>query len=229
MSTNQEIGLQNYAELFDDKVLARLIRLRVATNKNDYDGFVDCLYEQIDHIFSSFQAAPQRRCNDSEDKITDDLVVNLRTAGFDANHDQDSGGHVDVTVKAGDLTWIGEAKIYRQINDIYEGFLQLTTRYRPASGNFDHNKAGMLIYLTTKPNAKAQIDTWRAHIRSKNIDGYQDRDCPKNRLAFHSEHTHEVSGLPFFIRHMPLMLYHQPQDKSGRSRKTRSTKKAAAS
>lgn len=219
MKADQAIGLQQYASLLGDKVLARLVRLRVATDTDDYVGFVECLSEEIDNIFSAFQASPQRRCNDGEDKITDDLVVNLRTAGYDANHDQDSGGHVDITVKAGSLTWIGEAKIYRNVGAIYEGFLQLTTRYRPASGNFDHNRAGMLIYMTTKPNAKAQMDAWRQYVKKKAIPGYHDWDCARNQLAFHSEHTHEVSGLPFQVRHIPLMLYHQPKDKSGRSRK----------
>lgn len=221
MTTVQSIGLHDLKRLLGDEVLECRIRMRLAANRDDYEGFVECLNEEIDRIFSAFQATPQRRSGDGEDRITDDLVVNLRTAGYDANHDQDSGGHVDVTVKAGKLTWIGEAKIYYSVNNLFEGFLQLSTRYRPASGNFAHNKGGMLIYITNRPNAKVQMDAWRNHIKSRGIDGYEDWDCSRNALAFHSKHTHEVTGYPFFIRHIPLLLYHQPSDKSARSRKNK--------
>ena len=221
MTAGQSIGLRDLQRLLGDRVFECSIRMRLAASNDNYDDFVECLYEDIDRIFAAFQATPQRRSGDGEDRITDDLVVNLRTAGYDANHDQDAGGHVDVTVKAGNLTWIGEAKIYRSVGNVLEGFLQLTTRYRPASGNFAHNKGGMLIYITEKPNAKAQMDAWRQHIQNQSVDGYQDWDCTRNVLAFHSKHTHEVTGHPFFVRHIPLLLYHQPSDKSARSRKSK--------
>lgn len=214
------IGLEDYARLIGDGALIRNLKRLSAATSHDYQRFVQYLYEEIKHIFELLQTNPQRRLKDWEDRITDEVVSNLNTAGYQATHDQSSGGHVDVTVTSMGLTWIGEAKKYSSVTNVFEGFQQLSTRYRPASGNFEHNHGGLLIYITDKPDAKKLMTDWKNHLGDKSIGGYESRECTENYLSFISEHTHDVTGMPFIVRHIPLLLHQDPKDKSGRSRKS---------
>lgn len=215
------IGLQDYSCLFGkDPAFERHLRRRLAAVKNDYKAFLRCLYEEIQSVILVLQSNPQRRTDDCEDRLTDELVSNLSTAGYTATHGRSAGGHVDITVACGDFTWIGEAKKYHSTTAVYEGFLQLTTRYRPANGNFEQNQGGLLIYITDNPDAKKLMNDWLVALREKAIDGYSYSDCSDHYLSFISQHKHEVTGEPFIVRHIPLLLYFDPKDKSGRNRKT---------
>lgn len=183
---------------------------------------MEILYADLDFIYQQLQSNPQLHQHKLEDQITDDLIRDLNLYGYSASHDTSSGGHVDITVILGSssqsLSWIGEAKIYRTITDLEEGFLQLSTRYRPAGGNFNHNQCGMLIYVF-RPDTKALIEQWREHLKAKFANSSNDIDDFKiNPFAFFSDFKHD-SGLTFKVRHMPLCLHCAPKDKSARSRK----------
>lgn len=216
------IGLQEYTCLFGkDAAFERHLRRRAAVVKNDYKAFLQCLYDEIQSVIQVLQSNPQRRTDDCEDRLTDELVSNLNTAGYTATHGRSSGGHVDITVACGDFTWIAEAKKYHSTSAVYEGFLQLTTRYRPANGNFEQNQGGLLIYITDNSDAKKLMDNWKSVLQGKSIEGYSESICTDHYLSFISQHKHEVTGEPFIIRHIPLLLYFAPKDKSGRQRRTR--------
>ncbi len=108
----------------------------------------------------------------------------------------------------GEFSWIGEAK---KDGNFHEGFLQLTTRYVPASGNFAHNQGGLIFYLVAAPNARGKITTWRDDLTSK---GNTCVDCARSPLAFYSDHRRETD---FKVRTMGVALYHKPKDKSARN------------
>lgn len=196
----------------------------------DYAAFVDLLYEDMTAILNTFQANPQRRSTFGEDAITDELVSNLSTAGYNAYHDVSAGGHVDVTVQLGTHSWIGEAKKDQKFD---EGYLQLVTRYRPVTGNFDHNHGGMLLYCTTSATLKDQVERWKQKFKTTFEAQYADFkmwDCPTNRFAFFSSHDHPLSGYPYVVRHMLVGLHFAPQDASARKSvaRKRTTKKASS-
>jgi hypothetical protein len=159
-----------------------------------------------------------RDSTDSEDRLSSEVLGGLSILGYDAVADGKTGGHVDLSVKMGEYSWIGEAK---KDGNFHEGFLQLTTRYVPVSGNFAHNQGGLIFYLIATPDARSKLGTWRDNLTSK---GHACVDCKRNQLAFYSDHKLESSGTNFKVRTMGVALYHKPKDKSAR---TSAAKKAA--
>ena len=202
-------------------VQASLRRARIS-DEGPYDEFIDQLYLDIDQVINRMQAGRELRQDDGEDRLSGDILLGLDLLGYDTVADAKTGGHVDLSIKLGPFSWIGEAK---KDGNFQEGFLQLSTRYVPASGNYNHNQGGLLFYLVDTKNARGTLDTWRDALTTQ---GHACVACPRNPLAFYSDHTLEGSGLPFKIRTMGVTLYHKPQDKSARaSAKRKATKKAA--
>ncbi|WCM92867.1 hypothetical protein M5C99_21405 [Acidovorax sp. NCPPB 2350] len=199
-------------------VQAALARARIS-EEGTYQEFVDQLYEDIDQAIYGLQATREMRQEDSEDRITADILSRLSVIGYQATHDTKTGGHVDLSVRLGtDHSWIGEAK---KDGNFQEGFLQLTSRYVQASGNFAHDQAGLLFYLIETPDALGKLNGWRQKITA---DGSLAADCAKNGLAFYSIHKLAGSGTNLKVRTMAVSLYHKPLDKSAR---TSAAKKAA--
>lgn len=208
--------------------LTRMLRRNKILATSNYDAFIELLYEDIDICTQQMQKNPQLRKNDTEDRLTEDINSQLERMGYEATHDTSAGGHVDITVKLGTLTWVGEAK---KDQKFIEGFKQLTTRYRPASGNPKHSSVGLIFYLVKTGNVVQQLGAWRQKMADEFLPGYKTRDCPRNPFAFYSEHIGDWSGLPVQIRHMMVCLYHDPKDASGRNRKgkTKAPAKGGAS
>lgn len=214
-------GLQ---DLVESKGSARLIRQLARDSlliKDDYPRFIEILYSDMDDISYEVNKNPKRRSSDLEDRVTDEVILALNMLGYRAIHDNETGGHVDVTVELGPNSWIAEAKIDTSNTKIYEGFLQLTTRYNPASGNWKHNQGGMLIYVK-KPNMKDVQEKWKKYL-SEQFKKEQSlitfNDCENNIFAFYSTHIHEKTGKDFVVRHIPFFLHHDPKDASGRKKK----------
>lgn len=222
-------------------VAARFQQREAVAESNDYHQFIDLLYQDLDDIFNKMQSSPKRRAQRDEDGITDEIVIVLSSIGYDADHDKDLGGHVDVTVELGAHSWIGEAKKDSKFN---EGFLQLTTRYRHPSGNFEHSHGGMLLYFADQTaNIQTLTKRWRAKFEDKeframfceeeNIDKVVIENCQKRpQTAFYTKHIHNVTGNEFVVRHMSMALMFHPQDISGRqtaARKAAKAEKAAIS
>jgi len=210
----ESIGAARLARLLGGNGVAARYQERIAISMStDFDAFIRLLYEDLDSIINTFQANPQHRHKDGEDRLTEELVSNLGTAGYDASHDTSAGGHVDVTVKLGSHSWIGEAKKNSKFD---EGFKQLSTRYRPVSGNFKHNHGGMILYYCSGADITTQLSRWRKKIPSLGFRNLTTDDCPVNEYAFYSTHTHDVTGKDFKVRHMAVGLIFNPIDRSAR-------------
>jgi hypothetical protein len=174
------------------------------------------LYKDLDKVIYQIQENPELRKNDKEDRLTIDIVNQLRILGYEASHDTKIGGHVDLTVRKSDFLWLGEAKVYRSNNYLWEGFLQLTTRY--SIGDCNQNNGGLLIYIKDE-YASSIMESWQNYLLEKSLPNYSVRPCKMRSLAFISTHRHERSGQAFHVRHIPVILYFAPKDKSGRGRK----------
>ncbi|MBC3931498.1 hypothetical protein [Undibacterium curvum] len=215
------MGAAKFAALIGGNDLASRYQERLNIYiSQDYEEFIRILYDDLDGLINQFQANPQYRYEKSEDQITAEFVCNLCTAGYDANHDQSSGGHVDLIVKIGRLTWIGEAKKDQKFD---EGFRQLCTRYRPAGGNFDHVHAGMLLYCCSGSNILKQKENWENKLKTlaPEFEEITTKPCPKNMNMFYSKHIHDVTGRQFLVRHMPVALQFRPTDASARKSKVK--------
>lgn len=178
-----------------------------------YDEFIKILYKDIDEIIYRLQENPELHEKDTEDRLTIEIKNNLCSMGYNAFHDSKIGGHADLAVKKGNFLWVGEAKIHSSYDYLWEGFLQLSTRY--STGDSNQKDGGLLMYIKVR-DAKQVTQRWQEHLTTKNLPSYSTRPCNAREICFFSVHRHERSGCDFTIRHMPIILFFNPQDKSGR-------------
>ena len=217
------ITLQDLERYATKRAVQTTLRRVKISEEGSYEEFVEQLYDDIDQLIYRMQGGPEVRQADSEDRLSAEVLGGLSLLGYDAVADGKTGGHVDLSVKMAEFSWIGEAK---KDGNFHEGFLQLTTRYVPASGNFAHNQGGLLFYMIKSPDARGKLNTWRDDLTGK---GHACVDCTRNQLAFYSDHKIESSGTNFKVRTMGIALFHQPKDKSARtSAANKAAKKAAA-
>ncbi|PZO15349.1 MAG: hypothetical protein DCF25_13695 [Leptolyngbya foveolarum] len=67
---------------------------------HDYESFLDHLYAELDLVILRLEENRELRLNDSEDRLTLDIVDWLKGRGFHAEHEPKIGGHVDLVVRA---------------------------------------------------------------------------------------------------------------------------------
>ncbi|QKC83505.1 hypothetical protein [Mesorhizobium sp. NZP2077] len=147
----------------------------------------------------------------SEDEITLQICEMLNSGGFQAAHDDDTGGHCDIVVKGRDLfLWLAEAKKHDGYHWLDKGFQQLSTRYSTGTIGQDHGE--VLVYCYTK-DAKNMLSKWREELQARNVNLKTTDSSTGNALMFHSTHKHASSGLDFHVRHKAIALYWDPKDK----------------
>ena len=189
-----------------------------------YEQWMTILYTEIDKIVVDIQDSAQHRKaeNSTEDSLTNAIVLPLNRAGFDVGHETNTRGHPDIRVTSQKgYKWLGEAKIYSGgYFNIWKGFLQLTTRY--SNGNANETHGGLIIYIYHS-NAEKIMNEWRDRLSKtpKNKtrkrlghigDGLDLSECwLRKGLAFFSKHNHNVSGLPYSVRHFPVLLHYDPK------------------
>lgn len=174
------------------------------------------LYRDLDQAIYALQAGRELLQDDSEDRITADLMRQMRILGYNAVHDSKTGGHVDLAISLGSYSWIGEAK---KDGNFKEGFLQLMDRYVPASGDYSHNAGGLLFYLVKTSDALAKLEQWMKEIEAEATAACE--KCVDNVLAFYSTHKLEGPGTSFRVRTMGVSLFHQPTDKAAHAKEAR--------
>lgn len=205
------ISLEDYYRYSPRPVVQAMIRRQMLGDGGTYEEFIEQLYADIDESIYELQATRELRQEDSEDRISLDILVGLKRYGYYATHDSKTGGHVDLSVRLGSHSWIGEAK---KDGNFHEGFLQLTSRYVQASGNYAHDQGGLLFYMVKTADALSKLNAWRTQLTN---DGHLCTDCRTNRLAIYSTHKLEGSGTDFKVRSIAVSLYHNPLDKSARN------------
>jgi hypothetical protein len=194
-----------------------------------YDFFVENLYDDLDEMMVVIERGRDVRANDSEDRTTEEIVSFLIGRGYVATANSHQSGHCDVTVtnKAG-LVWLGEAKKHSDYDYLWKGFNQLTTRY--STGTATASAGGMLIYIRTQKPGSEVLSEWRERLGIQELPDYSDADCARRPgLAFYSEHKHELSGKPYKVRHMGILMKFEPKDEGAKLKKAGEDLKGDAS
>ncbi|MEH2278671.1 MAG: hypothetical protein V7K40_28780 [Nostoc sp.] len=177
-----------------------------------YDDFIEVLYKDIDTVIFAKEENPELYQSDKkEDRLTVEIMQQLRRMGYQASHDTKIGGHADIVVRKKEYIWIGEAKIHKDYEYLWQGFQQLNTRY--STGDCNQKDGGLLIYIFVQ-NTKSVMEKWQEYLSAKNLNNYAYFFCRNRSLAFFSTHIHERSGQLFTVRHMPIILHFSPKDKS---------------
>ncbi|MFJ5447019.1 hypothetical protein ACIKP9_12325 [Methylobacillus methanolivorans] len=200
-------SLQDLMTVLNNPMAMNQINLFLATT---YEQWVSVLYEQLDSAIERMEdgASYYQKNSNDEDTLTHHLINPLSQLGYNATHDTYTRGHVDIKIIHRSFVWLGEAKIYNSYTKLLDGYQQLTTRY--SSGDVNKNQGGMLIYYYGR-NTKRMMNAWQ-----RKLGGHDSRinftDCSRRpELAFISNKIHEVSGLEYRIRHIPVMLRYSPK------------------
>ena len=146
----------------------------------DESKFIKKLYDDIDLIVTDLERSSNKYYCDDEDKITNIIALSLRMKGYDATEQTNSNGTVDLTIRDNTrkFTWLAEAKRGYSLNSVFEGLLQLVTRYIKRE---EH--AGLLIYHQ-KQGAMKFLSDWHTYLSSgtyRNYTKVQERidECDK--------------------------------------------------
>lgn len=177
-----------------------------AFNKPNYGDWADLVEEAV--MFELTEIC--QRKNDfhdvDEDTLTATIVIALNNLGFKASG-KVVNGNADLAIVYDVYLWLGEAKIARDTNTIFGGYLQLTQRY--ATGIKEQCRCGMLLFCQEQ-SAKEVLAGWRAALIVEVPDS-NPRD-QSSLLAFRSVDTAVSSGLELDIIHIAFPLKHEPQD-----------------
>jgi hypothetical protein len=116
-------------------------------------------------------------------------------------------GNVDIVVEHRGYQWLGEAKIASDVQKIFHGYQQLTTRYSPGTPN---SSAGGVLLYCLHDQANVTMAGWKAALQYQMPDS-QVRDGP-GVLTFRSTDCNNSAGHAFEILHIAFPLHHAPQE-----------------
>jgi hypothetical protein len=205
----------------------RLVNCHKRKSPISEDDFVQLLEEDIDSQLKMMEKSSEKNFCAREDDITGELVGHLICLGYDASEQTKKNGAVDLTVKSEKYEWIAEAKRGTSNLNIFEGFLQLLTRYVKQDKN-----AGVLIYYQ-KPGAVKALKQFINYLNNKSW--LNSKGIAKNEIALQyieelfsrmeisaitdnsfSMKTDTLSGRSINIKVLCADFYFYPRDKSGR-------------
>lgn len=208
----------------------KLAELTGRTHFKDNASFLARLYEDIHSILERLESSSEKFYCDDEDKITTAIVITLCEKGYNATEQTKKNGTVDITVrdKEDEYSWIGEAKIGYGNTKIFEGMLQLLTRYIKRDEN-----AGLLIYFQ-KAGSHKFFNDWLKYLYTLkwieycNKKGTLERvqpllghlvpsDYKETDKYYHDLQVYKPCGKPALVRMFYTDVHHDPADKSGAS------------
>ncbi|WP_376959640.1 hypothetical protein ABNQ39_06960 [Azospirillum sp. A26] len=174
----------------------------------DYAGFVSAVHRAIDSAVAKMCENRNFLQDLKENQLTLHITSALTHMGFDAKLDANSNGHCDVSVNdPRGYQWLGEAKIHKNDYDwLYDGYLQLTTRY--ASGSKDQDNGGLIIYCYMS-RADLMMTRWLDHL-TKKVSSISAAVCPVNNRCSITEDMILAYGVKYKVRHIPVALFHDP-------------------
>lgn len=209
--------LREHIEFYGNSGL--LMQLRRSEPK-DYDDFVGALLIDIDKILGSLEGMAKDLMSAGEDFINRMIVKDLNIVGYNASHDNDENGHVDIHVRPSNnaYSWLGEAKLDKGPAYLMAGLNQLATRY--ARGTPGHNRGGLLIYVQ-KDRCSERFATWKEHLTQEGPAHFEDlemEDCSQRPgLAFISSFVLKRMGnqvSKYAVRHVAASFYRTASDDS---------------
>jgi hypothetical protein len=178
------------------------------------EQFVRRLNQEIDSIVDDLEASAEFMQGEGEEKLSNRVVAMLRRAGYAADAETNNRGHVDILVRSNRRwIWMAECKVHGSYEELREGLRQLLTRY--STGRSPHG--ALIIFIRNLQGGKV-IEAWRGIIRDEQLEGYVSDSDDEEQFCFLTSHEHMTSGTTFAVRHVGVMLYYSPKDKSALAR-----------
>lgn len=195
--------LRLFVELYGQSDLLRILEIKAPKS---VDVFIRRLYEEMEIIIRSLEGGRKERHDDSEDRLSIEIVNCLRSAGYYSEKDPTHGGHVDILVapeRNRSMKWYGEAKIWNGVTYLNGGIDQLLSRY--ASGR--DRQLGFLVYFKEK-NLISKMKTWLTHVDGM-PDVYPNKSNVIDDYSFTSTHRHST-GATIEVRHFAINIDWDP-------------------
>ncbi|EPX7410402.1 hypothetical protein [Cronobacter dublinensis] len=196
----------------------------------DEKEFINTLYSDIEKIIKIIEHSSDKYYCDDEDKLSHTIVSSLIHLGYKATEQTKKNGSVDITVHSRDdsYEWIAEAKIGYGNQKIFEGLLQLLTRYVKRDRN-----AGLFIYYQ-KDKSSYYFRDWMKYLHNSKWVAYctkqgtlekaepllghlNQKSCPniETGCCYADVNIVKPSSEDINIRFFYLDIHHDPIDKSG--------------
>lgn len=203
-ATNFSLESLQLLERIDPEVSGFMKRKFASTTEE----FVTQLYADLDDAMYTLETQKHmyQDAKWGEDELTAVIIAFLKGRNYDAEHDTQHGGHIDILVKhqLGRFAWIGEAKLWNGPAYIYGGWNQLNERY--GTGTIRDNHGGIIIYVKIKKSAD-KLSDWKQHLE-ENVTDAEITDDESNALRFSSKTMHPATNQPYTVRHMAVSLFH---------------------
>lgn len=204
--------LQKLIQTLNNPEIQELLDL----NTGDYHAFIRNLYRNIYKSIRELESNANLYYLSNENQLTGHICSNLKMVGYNAIFDKNENGHCDITIEKGSFKWLAEAKVYTGTAKLWGGFQQLTNRYSVCTNHSCHGAE--LIYQTNNSSGLQGtkiIHKWKDKIKHENskikINDFLDED-ERFKLGFDSTYEHTKSGLNYTVKHLVILLQHNPQD-----------------
>lgn len=217
-----------------DEVLTDLVnsgKLEEFLENIDPQGFEEfCRSVQLtlNSAIQSIEKNADKYYNLSEEQLSTTISLLIERSGYKTKNEPSNRGHIDIFVEKDGYEWFIEAKIAYNNNKIFEGLLQLTSRY------LTNQKSACLLLYFKKRDVKSDFTNWMKFIEekewaiyAKENDIYEDCDFSFKNTVIKSKSTcfgygfmsdlKTTAGEVVDIYHVGVNLYYKPFDVSGRS------------
>ncbi|MEZ8409564.1 hypothetical protein AB6C88_17290 [Vibrio splendidus] len=197
---------------------------------NSQSEFLSAVQHALKKSISILEQSANRYYALGEEELNSLVAGLLVGQSIDAETETNNRGNVDICVRFGEYKWHLEAKLGKTNNYIFEGLLQIITRYATKENDF-----GLLIYFQNKaPSLRFKrwveyIDNqgWGDYAKKHNIykdileqipdnessSLFSDKDLAKQKTLVTS------AGTDVNVQFFGVNLYHNPLDSSGRDGK----------
>ncbi|MBJ8767874.1 hypothetical protein I5393_05680 [Citrobacter freundii] len=196
------------------------------------------LFEDIESIIKSMESSRDKYFCDDEDKLSHTIVSSLGFLGYGATEQTKKNGSVDILVTTNTennkkFEWVAEAKIGYGYQNIFEGLLQLLTRYVSRD-----NSGGLFVYYQ-KAKSNTLFNNWLKYLYNKEWIDYCvsqktiDDIMPmighftlsqykkvKDDCYYADLNIEKPNGAGFCVKCFYVDVYHKPLDKSGVNNKS---------
>ncbi|ENP0646463.1 hypothetical protein [Enterobacter hormaechei] len=195
-----------------------------------FDDFCRSVMLTLKGAIESLETNADKYYNLTEEQLSTTISLLIERSGFKTKNEPSNRGHVDIFVEKDDYKWLIEAKIGYNNHKIFEGLLQLTSRY------LTNQKSACLLLYFKKRDVKSEFDKWKTFIEKKEWVEYANannilEDCNfcLNDTKVKSDPTcfgygfmadvKTTAGEVVDIYHVGANLYYRPFDSSGRDGK----------
>lgn len=192
-----------------------------------FDEFSRSVLLKLRESVNSLEVNADKYYNQSEEQLSTTIALLLESAGFKTKNEPSARGHIDIYVEKDGFKWLIEAKIGYNNTKIFEGLLQLCSRY------LTNQRSACLLLYFKKRNIKEDFQSWKDYLTNKTWLSYAStkgiaEDCElclsgtnikSDQYCFgygFISAVNSTAGEPIDIYHIGANLHYKPFDTSGR-------------